>query len=127
MAAFLLLGRGDRSSTIKCAKKEQSMERQSRAHINPDFGAFSALGLRIAALSASRISAVANASHVLPNGAGVRNARSLATIYRAICSFDIRITMGPVKSEDPARNPSGPVLTDSQSAIANGHMANRAT
>jgi hypothetical protein len=44
MAAFLLLGRGDRSSTIKCAKKEQSMERQSRAHINPDFGAFSALG-----------------------------------------------------------------------------------
>jgi hypothetical protein len=83
------------------------MERQSRAHINPDFGAFSALGLRIAALSASRISAVANASHVLPNGAAVRNARSLATICRAICSFDIRISVGPVKSKDPARKPIG--------------------
>jgi hypothetical protein len=32
---------------------------------------------------------VANASQVLPNGAAVRNARSFATICRAICSFDI--------------------------------------
>jgi hypothetical protein len=43
MAAFLLLGPGDRPSTIKCAKKEQSMENQSRARINSDLGASSAL------------------------------------------------------------------------------------
>jgi hypothetical protein len=30
------------SPTIKCAKKEQSMESQSRARISPDLGAFSA-------------------------------------------------------------------------------------
>jgi hypothetical protein len=42
MAAFLLLGRGDKSPVNKCAKKEQSMESQSRARISPGRGASSA-------------------------------------------------------------------------------------
>jgi hypothetical protein len=45
-------------------------------------------------LSAARISAIANASHVVPNGVVVLNAKSLATICRAICSLDIAANQG---------------------------------
>jgi hypothetical protein len=44
---------------------------------------------------------VANASHVLPNGAAVRNARSLATICRAICSFEFAVSRRSVGIERP--------------------------
>jgi hypothetical protein len=47
---------------------------------------------RPAALRAAKISATANASQVVPNGVTVRNAKSFATICRAICSFDIAVS-----------------------------------
>jgi hypothetical protein len=43
-------------------------------------------------LSATKISETANASHVEPNGETDRNAKSFATICRAICSFDIAVS-----------------------------------
>jgi hypothetical protein len=86
MAAFLLLGQGDRSSTIKCAKKEQSMESQSRARINPGFGAFSALApIPIAGKGLGRGRAVADGLKQLR----VENNRRLVSQIEAmIADFD---------------------------------------
>jgi len=61
---------------------------------------------RLTALRAAKISATANASHVVPNGVTVRNAKSFATICRAICSFDIAASCGNLVKVLSARDRS---------------------